>query len=62
MCKLFHIVMAGAIDVVGRILLLGSPVKLLSVVKRYDLVTFAMDHIHGAIYVRHAIKFISDFC
>ncbi len=47
--------MAGAIDVVGRILLLGGSVKLLSVVKRYDLVTFAMDHIHGAIYVRHTI-------
>ena len=55
MGELFDVVVASAVYVVRRILLLGGPMQLLSVVEWHNLISFAMDHIHGAVYVRHAI-------
>ena len=53
--ELFYIVMAGAIDVVWWIFVLGGPVKLLCMIERYDFVSLAMDYVDRTVDVRHPI-------
>ena len=53
--KLFHVIVAGAIDVVGRILVFRLLVQLLSVIKWYNLVAFTMDDVNWTLYVGHAV-------
>ena len=53
--KLFNIVMTGAIDIVRWILILSSFVQLLSMVKWYDFIAFAMDYVNGALNIGHSI-------
>ena len=54
-CELLHIVMTGTVDVVGRVLMPGLFVQLLCVVEWHDFISFPVDDIDRAVYVRHAV-------
>ena len=54
-CELFHVVMAGTINVIWRVLVLGRSVQFLRMVKRHDFVTLAMNNIDRALNIGHAV-------
>ena len=54
-CELLHVVMTGAVDVVGRVLMPGLLVQLLCVVEWHDFISLPMDDIDRAVDVRHAV-------
>ena len=54
--KLFHVVVTCAVDVVRWILMFGRPVELLSMVKGHNLVSFAMNNVHGTVDIRHPVN------
>ena len=54
-CKLLYIVMTGAVDIVGWVLMPGLLVQLLCVVEWHDFISLPVDDVDRAVDVRHAV-------
>ena len=55
-CKLFNVIVACTVDVVGRVFVFAGLVELYCVVKRNDFVTAAVNDEDWTVYLRHPVN------